>query len=202
MDNKSLNLIYSERQAQYKKLVDVAQYQLEYAIKSQRINIHSLIPRIKKFESFVDKMRRKNLKDPFNEIHDLVGLRVVCLFLSDVEKVGNLIKNTFELIREDNKIDSDAKDVFGYMDVQYIVTLKKNVLVSKEVTTIPFEIQVRTIVQDAWASISYDLDYKKEKNIPEHLRRDFYALSGLFYVADTHFQRLREEQQNPKEVKK
>ena len=41
---------------------------------------------------------------------------------------------------------------------------------------------------DAWANISHYLDYKKEADVPEELKRDFYALSGLFYVADTHFE--------------
>ena len=57
-----------------------------------------------------------------------------------------------------------------------------------------FEIQVRTISQDAWAAISHYLDYKQENIFPSELKRDFYALSGLFYVADTHFSILKQEQ--------
>ncbi|MBI4489516.1 MAG: hypothetical protein HY694_10565 [Deltaproteobacteria bacterium] len=60
-------------------------------------------------------------------------------------------------------------------------------------SAVPFEIQIRTIAQDAWASISHYLDYKKESDIPAQLRRDFYALSGLFYVADRHFAMLKKE---------
>ena len=41
---------------------------------------------------------------------------------------------------------------------------------------------------DAWANVSHYLDYKSDIDIPSELRRDFYALSGLFYVADTHFE--------------
>jgi hypothetical protein len=53
-----------------------------------------------------------------------------------------------------------------------------------------FEIQVRTIAMDAWANVSHYLEYKTEEDIPKELKRDFYALSGLFYVADTHFEML------------
>jgi putative GTP pyrophosphokinase len=59
-----------------------------------------------------------------------------------------------------------------------------------------FEIQVRTLAMDAWSTISHYLDYKTKADIPKELRRDFYALSGLFYVADTHFEmffKAREE---------
>jgi len=46
---------------------------------------------------------------------------------------------------------------------------------------------------DAWANVSHYLAYKGEASIPEHLRRDFYALSGLFYVADKHFELFFQE---------
>jgi putative GTP pyrophosphokinase len=58
----------------------------------------------------------------------------------------------------------------------------------EKIMGIPFEIQVRTILMDAWANVSHYLDYKKDSSIPSELRRDFYALSGLFYVADKHFE--------------
>lgn len=38
------------------------------------------------------------------------------------------------------------------------------------------------------------LDYKKSSTIPKQLKRDFHALSGLFYVADTHFSFLKQSQ--------
>ena len=55
-----------------------------------------------------------------------------------------------------------------------------------------FEIQIRTITQDAWASISHYLDYKNEISIADELKKDFYALSGLFYIADTQFNKIQE----------
>jgi putative GTP pyrophosphokinase len=53
-----------------------------------------------------------------------------------------------------------------------------------------FEVQVRTIVMDAGAAVSHHLDYKGGTSVPSELRKDFYALSGLFYVADQHFEVL------------
>ncbi len=40
----------------------------------------------------------------------------------------------------------------------------------------------------AWSTISHYLDYKSPNAIPSHLRKDFNALSALFYVADSHFE--------------
>ena len=182
---------YKTKQELFKHLIIIAKQQLDHAIKRQRIKTHSLPYRIKSFDSFANKARKENLKDPLNEINDIVGLRVVCLFLSDLSKVGEIIKNTFELIEEQNKINGGPQDIFGYMDIQYVVSLRNNGV--KELNTMPFEIQVRTITQDAWASISHHLDYKQRKKIPKEWKRDFYALSGLFYVADQHFRILIQE---------
>ena len=56
---------------------------------------------------------------------------------------------------------------------------------------------------DAWASASHYLDYKSEEDIPSDLKRDFHALSGLFYVADKHFEMFfRSRQAAVKEVQK
>jgi ppGpp synthetase/RelA/SpoT-type nucleotidyltranferase len=193
MDTKVLRQEYEEREDLYKELMNGAWYQLDHAIKSQKIKTHSIEPRIKPFDSFADKIRKNSLIDPFNEINDIVGLRVVCLFLSDLDKIGNIIKTIFELIDEDNKIDNDSKDIFGYMAIHYVVRLKTIPTGLQQASKTPFEIQVRTIVQDAWASISHHIAYKKDKTIPENLKRDFYALSGLFYVADQHFKMIEQE---------
>jgi hypothetical protein len=51
---------------------------------------------------------------------------------------------------------------------------------------------------DAWANISHFLDYKSSKEVPKELRKDFYALSGLFYLAVTHFELFYDARQNSK----
>ncbi len=188
---KDLYREYKTKNKLFEDLIFIAKQQLDHAIKRKRIKIHSLPCRIKSFDSFAKKARRKNLKDPLNEINDIVGLRVVCLFLSDLSEVGEIIKNTFKLIEEQNKIDGSPKNVFGYMDIQYVVVIRNSGV--KELNKMPFEIQVKTITQDAWASISHHLDYKQRKKIPIEWERDFYALSGLFYVADQHFRILNQE---------
>jgi len=190
MSKKELIDEYRARQEHFKNIERIAKFQLNNALKSQ-IKVHSLQSRIKSFDSFSEKVKSKNLKDPFKQVKDLVGLRIVCLFLSDLKKVGEIIRRTFKLISEEDKIDEHPKDVFGYMDVQYIVVLKNRPKLGIE--SMQFEIQVRTIAQDAWASVSHELYYKKEEAIPKDWERDFYALSALFYVADQHFKMLHQQ---------
>jgi hypothetical protein len=67
-----------------------------------------------------------------------------------------------------------------------------------DIKNIAFEVQVRTILMDAWANISHYLAYKGEASVPDDLQRDFHALSGLFYVADRHFELFYHESQESK----
>lgn len=178
----------------YKNLVELVHYAL--AKKINGIKIHSIVYRIKNISSLLDKVRRKNIEKPFEQIHDMVGFRIVCLFLSDLEEIKKIIRKEFEVFDEDDKVNDTELNIFGYMSLHLKANLKPSFEspYGEEIKNISFEIQVRTIAQDAWASISHHLDYKKKSVIPDQLKRDFHALSGLFYVADTHFSFIREEQ--------
>jgi len=193
MNINELRREYNQRVPSLKQLGIRAKQILSREITRKKIRIHSLDGRVKGFSSFYDKIRRKSVKDPFREIEDLVGLRVVCLFLSDIPEIGTIIKDTFRIVKEDNKIATIGADVFGYLAVHFDVRLRDGHSDHRYrlLRNTTFEIQVRTIAHDAWASISHYLEYKEAGRIPDTLKRDFYALSGLFYIADTHFDLLR-----------
>jgi ppGpp synthetase/RelA/SpoT-type nucleotidyltranferase len=196
IDTKRIIKQYNANLQNYEKLAKAVHSLLVKSIKKHGVKTHSITLRIKEVASFLDKIRRKNIEKPFEQIHDLVGFRVVCLFLSDIDDIRKIIREEFNVFEEDDKINDTETNIFGYMDIQLKACLKfANEPDSPEETSkIPFEIQVRTIAQDAWASISHYLDYKKPSAIPKQLKRDFHALSGLFYVADTHFSFLKQEQ--------
>ncbi len=185
---------YNLRKKNAKILIDEVKYIISRVIGREHIVIHYIFDRFKPFDSFLNKIKRKSLKDPFNEVHDLIGFRIICLFLEDVDKIGNLLTRELDVFDIEKKIEEAKHDVFGYMASHYKARLKKDYEFNTIVKDYPFEIQVRTIAQDAWASISHYLFYKHETFFPDNLRRDFHALSGLFYIADTHFSLLRDEQ--------
>lgn len=112
------------------------------------------------------------------------------MFLSQIDEVVNVVRKTFKITNEDRKIGASDVASFGYMSDHFICQLTDDFRGPRydDLKNIPFEIQVRTIAMDAWASVSHHLDYKSDASVPAELRKDFYALSGLFYVADTHFQ--------------
>lgn len=179
---------YSERLTEFEYLKDEGLKVLKENIAISGIKVHSITGRIKKVDSCVNKINAKKIEKPFEDIRDFIALRVVCLFLSDLDRVEEVINQTFEVIERKDKTNDSGNDVFGYMGTHFIVKLKVEPVINR----VPFEIQVRTISQDAWASVSHHLDYKN-KLIPEKLAKDFHALSGLFYVADTHFSFIKND---------
>ena len=164
------------------------------AITTQLFKVHDLRSRVKKCKSFLDKILLKRYTDPFNEMRDIVGARVVCLFLDDLPKIDNIIREMFDVKHSQDKTKEAGPDKFGYRAVHYDCKIKPSHSGPHydHIKEIWFEIQVRTILQDAWAVVEHILGYKGPHSIPDESRADFSALVGLFHLADKTFQQLRD----------
>lgn len=174
----------------YSRLAEEATFALEGELASRGIKFQAVSSRVKGSGSLREKAERLELTDPIRQVKDIVGVRVVVLFLSDLPRVEEALSDLFEVVEQDNKLLAQDPSSFGYLSVHYIAKLREEHRGPRydHLQGVVFEVQVRTIVMDAWASVSHYLDYKGETSIPSSLRRDFYALSGLFYVADKHFE--------------
>src|ERR1044072_8457448 len=200
-DRASFEKEFNKRNKQFVELRNEAEYTLKKKLELAGIKFHSIPSRIKELDSCFNKIEKYRFEKPFEQMRDFVGLRVICLFLSDIPKIDDLIKQSFFVINSDNKIEDGDNSSFGYMSVHHIVRFGNKHKGERydNIKNIPFEIQVRTIAMDAWANISHYLDYKTEQDIPIELKRDFHALSGMFYVADKHFQLFFEQRKQRKE---
>jgi putative GTP pyrophosphokinase len=184
---------FDDRQPIYKKLLGEVDSALTEAIAAQGLKIHHYSSRIKERDSFREKVGRKRYGDPFRDMHDLVGARVVCLFLEDLAKIDKIIRRTFEVMRHEDKTNDSATEVFGYRAIHYDCQIlpSQRGRYYEPIKSIIFEIQVRTILQDAWASVEHYLGYKGNNSVPNESKRDFGALVGLFHLADKTFQQIK-----------
>jgi GTP pyrophosphokinase len=185
---------YRRRLPEYERLAAEIEFALDATTRAAGIKTHSVASRVKSIESLELKAQQKEVSNPLSEIRDLVGVRVVVLFLSDLPRLDELIQASFDITSADDKIAGTDPASFGYMSVHYLASLGQGHQGPRYagLEGINFEIQARTVVMDAWATVSHYLDYKGRSSVPEELRRDFFALSGLFYVADQHFEMLAE----------
>lgn len=70
--------------------------------------------RIKSFESFAQKVDRKNYKDPFVENEDFCGIRIIVFYPSDINAVQEIIDTEFQIVESFDKVDSLEANEFGY----------------------------------------------------------------------------------------
>jgi ppGpp synthetase/RelA/SpoT-type nucleotidyltranferase len=191
MNGEELRQEYEGRLSDLENMKDRIVISLRQSIDHKKIPFDAVKGRIKEFDSFMEKIRRKDLQNPFQEINDIVGIRVICLYRDDIEKIKNVVRDTFEVISDDDKTDSKESDRFGYSGSHIIARLgnKQNASLPQSLRDLRFEIQIRTIAQHAWASISHHLFYKISDKTP----KDLHAISALFYVADSHFLLLKNE---------
>lgn len=107
----------------FDKLKQELIYMLEKEIESSRIPIHMIGGRVKTFESLIAKAKRQDIQAPLDDIDDICGIRIICLFLSDLARLGKIVNNIFQVLRKDDKLASKADDQFGYLSVHYICKL-------------------------------------------------------------------------------
>ena len=188
---------YFETRQDFERLCAEVSYILGKRLKENGIKYSSISQRVKTLGSFLTKIKRKNYKDPFAELTDFSGIRVICLYRDDLPKIETIIRDEFNVIEKVDKITEQGTDTFGYSAVHF--TAKLGIQSSgaryDDLKYIVFEIQTRTILQDAWAIINHHLSYNHEDEVPEVLRRRLNSLVGLFETADFTFEEIRNERE-------
>lgn len=183
---------YYDNLPKYEKLCSEVKYIITTKVNSE-VEVAHISSRAKTLKSFCEKISRKNYDDPFQKVTDFSGVRIVYLYPSDKTIVEKIIEKEFLIIEKVDKVSTEKVDTFGYGALHYLVKMKKNNKGARydELKELICEIQIRTILQDAWAIVAHHLSYKQESDVPTVLRRKLHALSGLFETADDQFENIR-----------
>ena len=144
--------------------------------------------RVKDYNSLAGKLELKGHKyHSLADITDILGLRVITFYIDDVDKVASAVERLFT-IDWDNSVDKRKVhdiDSFGYLSLHYICS----------VPDFPyrFEIQMRTLLQHAWANMDHDTGYKSGVEIPKRYLRNLSRLAGMLELVDDEFSKIRIE---------
>lgn len=114
---------YFEVQQDFERLCTEVSYILGKRLKDNGITVSSISQRVKTLQSFLKKIKRKNYKDPFSELTDLSGIRVICLYRDDLPKMESVIRNEFNVIEKVDKITEQGIETFGYSAVHFTAKL-------------------------------------------------------------------------------
>lgn len=129
---------------------------------------------------------------------DISGIRIILYYTDQIEIIDKIIRKNF-YVDEANTIDKKTvldTDQFGYLSYHYVIKIndfRSQLPEWDNFKNFTAEIQVRTVMQHAWAAISHQLEYKKGYEIPSPLRRKLFRLAGLVELADEEFQVVRDQ---------
>lgn len=206
MPDSTLEQRYRQLRPLHEQLKSELEHILSAELGKRKIQIHAVEGRVKEFDSLARKLSHLDAghDSDLESISDLCGVRVICLFRSDIQRIGEMLEKLFEIDSKEDKVTSIPQEQFGYMSTHYLGTFPTSYSGPRydDIQGLRFEIQVRTIAMHSWATISHYVDYKSSNAIPSELRKDFYALSALFYLADSQFETFYKlSQQGREELK-
>ena len=155
--------LYRAALRELKTKIDILQEELK--LFSDYEPVEYVITRLKKPESILDKLQRKNLdenyENMFEKIEDIAGLRIVCNFKSDVYKLVDIISGFQDVRILDKKDYMKNPKTSGYRS--YHIILEVPVNFSSGIMYVKVEVQIRTLAMDFWASLEHKLKYKNPK---------------------------------------
>ena len=148
--------------------------------------------RLKKESSLERKLNRKRKYQKLTEVTDLIGVRVITYDSDDADRISKVLRDGF-LCDWDNcedKSDRLRAEQFGYRSDHLVVFIPGEP--PSILAGIRAEIQVRTLLQHAWAEIEHDdLGYHSEALVPAEIRRRLARVAAVLEGVDNEFREIR-----------
>ena len=148
---------YRQQRPVFAKMRETIPAQVRALFDEAGIVVASIESRVKEEKSLAGKLELKGAKyGSLADITDIFGMRIITFYVDDVDKVASVVERLFE-VDWDNSVDKrklHEVDRFGYMSLHYICRHPD--------FPFRFEVQMRTILQHAWANMNHDTGYKTD----------------------------------------
>ncbi len=199
-DKALLAELYAKNRANYEEALTKVLREISRLL--QRKGIHPTFKsRVKDFESFFSKKIKllKNawdMHEPPLPVNDVLAMRIICPFLRDLDEVESVISQHYDVIEIERKGQNRSFKEFGYESTHVLIKIPEEVLeLCKGLERNVIEIQLRTILQEAWAEVEHELVYKAEFTpFDEPLKRKLAALNATLTLSDIIFQEILDYQ--------
>jgi len=212
----NLLISFLKKKETYKKLAEYIVRLISDDPSAPKESIHTILYRIKGESRLIEKIEQENdgsesdkalvtHKNFHERIGDLIGIRIICLRLADLVNVEAYLKFLVEEKILQFIQDPDYKRSFvlpidpgkeapqdinlqysGYSSIHYQIRLGENSDAGEEFKKIQIELQLRTILEEAWGEIDHKYRYKYSRtgeSLPEHIHSGFYNLSAYLQAA-------------------
>lgn len=165
----------------------------EYRIKNEYSPIEFVTGRVKEISSILEKANKFNI--PIDrieyEMEDIAGIRVMCQFVDDVQKVVDLIRERkdMQIIYEKDYVTNVKES--GYRSYHVIIKYPVNMAEGQKI--ILAEFQIRTLAMNFWATIEHSLNYKYKHDIPENIKFKLKSAADAAFQLDQQMLEIKDE---------
>ena len=155
--------------------------------------IESVTGRVKTVSSILDKMQMKNIQFEHleEEVEDIAGIRIICQFVEDIERVVDLIRGRSDMEILEMKDYLANKKKSGYRSYHVVVSYTVDTIHGPK--KLQVEIQIRTMAMNFWATTEHSLQYKYKGEIPEHVSTRLQKAADAIFNLDNEMSQVRAE---------
>lgn len=163
------------------------------------VNFDRVDVRVKTWPSLKAKARKLNpdgspmYPDPWNDIKDIVGARITVLHSTEIPAVRRLLADQFDVLRSVDKAqETRIAGGFGYGSHHLVLRVEETTEGLEDFAGTVFEVQLRTVLQHAWAEFEHDIRYKRATGdaLDPQVDRAFTLAAGLIELADQQFDQI------------
>lgn len=190
---------YREKKPLFERMQSLIVNKIRTSLDENHVLIAALESRVKTEDSLSGKLERKGYKyHSLSDITDVLGIRIVTFYSNEVDLISAHVEQLLDIDWE-NSIDKRKMleaDRFGYLSRHYICRIPESIYKDPdmpEFNQIRFELQIRSLLQHAWANLYHDMGYKNDVEVPVAYLRDMSRLAGLLELADEQLSLIRRE---------
>jgi ppGpp synthetase/RelA/SpoT-type nucleotidyltranferase len=189
---------YSKQYPDWQRAAGAAEAFFRELLASARLDVHVVSARAKSPSSVLEKIRRKKYGDPYRQLTDRIGVRLITYYREDVDQVVTLIRPQLtvnESLSEDKRTVLGLEK-FGYRSVHLVAKIDPALLPLAARPLLEgkwIEIQIRSLLEHAWAAIDHEIIYKSAVQHDDEVLRQFAAMAGALEVLDSQFTQLRQK---------
>ena len=191
---------YHRTEESLHQILDALAREIQQILEREGLHV-TVRARLKSFESYyrklIGKLQETRISGGNMKVNDLLGIRVICPFQGDLRNAESALRRDFTILEVEYKGRHQSYREFGYDSTHLLLQVPARILRSLEIESGDFvcEVQVRTILQEAWAEIEHELVYKAELTpLDEPLKRKLASLKATLTLSDNIFQEIRDYQ--------
>lgn len=186
-----MDFLRPEVQREYQACIDLLIRKIRQFAEQQQSQLHremisQIVWRLKSEQSILAKLRRKKREKTnaniYRYINDLAGIRIVCLYLDDIDRVRTFLEMLpdIRILKVKDFIKKPKNSGYQSLHMQVQFPNERKV-----------EIQIRTMGMDYWSVMEHELQYKKKSKIGRSLRRELLACANDMHHMDERMQAMR-----------